>query len=632
VTLRLYIHKPKVVFRARFNTQGQTWTYPQEFIDYDNVTLGNTTLLKESMTVLVGSAPDLYDYGIVRFRYVDPDYPTLRLRVSHYSRGTAIGDLTIVDNSYITILEDYRIWAKIPQMAGGAVWKDTDIGPYENNGKPAAVPNGGPGTAGDIDPTTGMLEVAFSAKSFIFDLAFTPPVPNPQNYIWEWPGSATVVSGSYDSPDITVRFLPGFYYMYLTVHNWGLNHAETQKIPIFARDPANDLSISQFRIVSHTQDKIGQEVTIELHKSLPRTSYYDGFLAMIWDDSITYVPSLRRHMQFIGWHQSDEVAIRAEPTATLDDTKLRLLDAGKRLELIPGFSQVIEYYGGPDTFLAWDKTRFGNMLYYMWFLLHFHTTVLEVADFLDYTHSLSVYKFIVLGSERQSVSAQIQELAAKLSPDYRMSCTRQGQLKMVPDLSLMHTAARPTTVMDTIADSSWTSLTWEYSYAPTVGQIQTMALISTNDYVIVNGKEELEVIACVAPGTGYGQGEQFIEAGQRIADGQFDLNNVEGNRYAKLNAKFKPCTITVPWELLDPDVDVAEAKWLNLTISDENHPVRDTTGHPQLRGVVTEMGTEYEYADTGLLRTVTLHWEMETSGFPAQTVTLWPNNPAEETT
>jgi hypothetical protein len=622
----MYIHKPKVILRARLNMSASQ-NYPLDVLIFDTVTLGNTTLLKESMTLLLGSAADKHDYGMVRYRYMDPDFPSTQMHVSRYSQGTGIGELNLVDNAYITVLEDYRVWAKIPQMAGGAMWKDTDISSELNNGKPPAVPNGGPGTAGDIDPGTGRLEVAFSAQSFIFNKAFTPPTPNPNNYIWELPGTATVVAGNVTTANVTARFLPGFYYVYLTVHDWGLNHAETQKIPIFARDPASDLSTTEFRVVSHQHDQVGQEITIELYKPLPRNTYYDGFLMMMWDDSITYVPVLRRHMQFIGWHQAEDVSIRTEATATLDDTRLTFYDVGKRLEMLPGFSQVMKY--AATVGVDWSESEFANMLYYFWFLLHYHSTALEVADFFDYSFSLSLYEFVVIGSDKQNLSAQIQELAAKVSPDHRMSCNRQGQLKMIPDLNIMHTADRPSTVMDTVSDSLWVSVTWGYSQQPKVGQIQTMAIVSSHETVMVGDKETLEVVACVAPGTGYGQGEQMIEAGERICFEQFNLNNVEGNRYAKMNARFAPFTITVPWELLDPDVSPAEAQWLRLTISDANHPIREATGFTDLRGIVLEMTTEYQVDDTGLSRMVTIQWEMESSGHPAETVILWPDVPEE---
>jgi len=618
----MYIHKPKVVMRARVNEQYPD-TYPRETINFDTVTLGDISLLRESMTVLLGSAPDKDDYGMVRYRYMDDLYPTSEMHVSRYSEGTGIGQIDLVDDSYITVIEDYRVWAKIPYMAGAAMWKDYDIGSYLNNGLPAPVPNGGPGTAGDIDPGTGRLEIAFDAQSFAFDLAFSPPVSNPQNYIWEIPGNANMVSGSLTSPTFTARFLPGFYYVYLTVHNEGLNHAETQKIPIFVRDPENDLSLMQFNVVSHNHDQIGQELTVELYSSLDRDLYYDGFLMMMWDDEIPYSPSSRNHMQFIGWHQADEVTIAAEDTATLDTTRLIFYDVGKRLTTLPGFTMVMEYVDvtGSD----WSQTNFSNLLYYIWFILHFHSTVLEVADFFDHVHNLANYEFVVIGSDKQNLSAQVQEVAAIASPDYRMACNRQGQLKMIPDNNLQRVSARPTTVMDTLTDSNWTNVNWGYSHNPRIGQIQTKAFTSRNTYIIVGELEEIEIIACVA-GEEYGQGEQLLESGKRIATNQTVLNEVEGNRFAKLNAKFAPFEITVPWELLERDVDPAEAKWLNLTIADVNHPIREATGFTNLRGTLLDMSINYQYGETGLIRMVTLHWEMETRGFPAKTVTLWPNS------
>jgi len=623
------MNKPKVIMRARMNQNPAGLVYPQPTLQFDTVTVGNVTLLKESMTVLIGSAPDKNDYGTLRYRYMDPDFPTTQMHVNSYSQGKGIGEANIVDNSYITVLEDYRVWAKIPSMSGGAMWKDDDIGSLLNNGKPAAVPNGGPGTAGTIDPVTGRLEVAFDAQSWIHDLAMSPAVSVPQNFIWEFPGTALVVSGSITTPTVTVRFLPGFYYVYLTVHNWGLNHSETQKIPIFARDPANDLSTTKFKITSHTQDAIGQELIIDLPSDLPRTTYYDGFLIMLWDDDVVYVPLMRRHMLFIGWHQSDEVNLSAEATATFDDTKLRFYDAGKRLTTLPGFTMVMEYSSTVGT--DWAQSQFANILYYIWFLLHFHSTVLEVADFYDYTHSLAVFDFTVLGSDKQNVSAQIQELAARVSPDYRMVCNRRGQLKMIPDLNLINTIDRPTAVMDGITDAMWTSITWSYSHQPKIGQIQTKSLISSHGYVMVDDIETLTVIACVAASTQYGQGEQLIETGEMITFNAYDLQVTEGHRFAKLNRPYEPFTITMPYTLLDPDVDVGEAKWLHLTIGDGLHPIREATGFSQLRGVVTELNIQYDYTDTGLTRTITITWEMETSGYPAIEVTLWPDVPGEGT-
>jgi len=628
----MYINKPKVIMRARVNMNGTTLPYPQEIINFDTVTVGNTSLLKESMTVLLGSAPDKNDYGTLRYRYMDPDFPLVQMHVARYSRGIGIGEANIVDNSYITVLEEYRVWAKIPVFAGAAMWKDTDIGSELNNGKPEPVPNGGPGAAGDINPATGLLQVEFNAESFVFDLAASPPISVPNNFRWEWSAGATLVGGSNTTSRVVLNFAPGFHYVYLHVDNLGVYHTGTQKIPIFARDPANDLSTTQFNIVSHLHDQIGQELTIEMYKDFPREQYYDGFLMMMWDDAVAYFPEFRYQMQFIGWHQADDIAIRAEPTATTNTTRLTFFDAGKRLTMLPGFTVVMKY--ATTVGVDWSLTLWGNMLYYIWFMLHMHSTVLEVADFFDYTHSLSIFKFAILGSDKQNLNAQIQDLGGRLSPSYRMSCNRLGQLKMVPDLNIMRVVDRPNNlddIMDTLDDSRWTSITWAYSHQSTIGIIQTKSLISTNDFIIVDGREELEVISCVAPGTEHGQGEQFMEVGERISLGQSNLNDEEGNRFAKLNAKFQPFTIVAPRDLVSQWVDPAEAKWLKLTFSDANSPIREAIGFDEVRGIVTEMTTEYTYESTGVTRDVSIHWEMETSGFPANTVILWPDVPEEGT-
>lgn len=630
MTMRIYLHKPKVVLRARLDMQGQQAIYPQEVIVFDNVTVGSYTELREGMTVLIGSAAGLMDYGRVRFRYMDDDVSNRVMRVARYSEGTRDGEARQIDNAYITVLEEYLIWAKIPQFFGGAIWKDTDLAPSGLNGNPPPMANGGPGVAGTIDSVTGRLEVAFSASgSFIFDIAYSPPVAAVTNFVWDIPDGSTVVGGGIAQASITLRFLPGFYYVYLIAQKSDGSTSHVKKIPVFARDPANDLSTTQFHILSQVQTQIGQEIKIQLFSPLPRDQYYDGFLMMLWDEDYIYDPTNRWHMQFIGWHQADEITIQPQETATFSDTHLTFLDAGKKLELLPGFPQVQKYES--VNFLSWTTTRFGVMLYYFWYLLYYHSTVLDVADFIADTNTLALYKFVIIGSDRQNLSAQINDLAAKVSPDHRMVCSKQGELRFIVDLNIQKVADRTAVVADHYSENEWTSISYNYTNQPRIGQIRTKALISSNTFIIVNGLEEIEIISCVAPGEGYGQGEQYIQAGERIVFNQADLNAVEGNRYAKMNARFAPFTITVPIEKTSRYIDLADVAWVTLTFGSVDYPIREIVGSfTTVRGIITEISTAYEYSDTGLARTLTYKWEMETSGRPAQTVILWPDSPSEE--
>jgi hypothetical protein len=374
---------------------------------------------------------------------------------------------------------------------------------------------------------------------------------------------------------------------------------------------------------------VGQEMTVEFFTPLPRDQYPDGTLMMLWDDAITYVPTQRLHMQFSGWHQSDAAATRAEPTATLHSTTLTFLDVNRRLEMLPGFSQAVEYNAAPT---QWTQTKFPNLTYYAWYLLYWHSTACEVADFLvDRAAVMSGMEFAAVGSDRSNLHAQVEAIALFCNPDHHFTCSRQGEMRLVVDPQVQNASDRGTTIWDHFDDSKWSEVSYTYARPPKMAQIRTMAMLSGRDKVDVGGIPTIPVIACDAPGAAIGQGEQELENSHKITVSQFSLNVVEGNRYARLNARYGRFTITVPFEQMYAGLDLSIPYWVNLTVSDANKAERELpASFTAQRGLVQEMSISYDYTQPGLTRTVSLSWEMETGGKPAQTHILWPDVPEAE--
>ena len=626
--LRMVLHKPKVVFVAQVDLGGQQPIYPQMELAFKNISIGSVAALRGGMTLLLGTAPGKDDFGRLRYKHQTQHAPAISMTVSRFSEGTNDGEGVIVENSYITVLEEFRVWAKVPRMIGQVIRKDGEWQGIPNAAHPPPVANAGPGTAGTI-AANGKLAVTFDGtNSFKFAPEASGYVLGMNQFLWDV-GAGTIVSGTTTTPTLTVEFPPGWHYVYLTV--WGEEYpsgnenTHTCSVPIFARDPANDLSIAAFHVTNHMQTLVGQEVTVDFFTPLPRSEFPDSGLMMMWDDEYEYGPTDRVHMEFIGWHQRDEANISGQETATLHSTHLTFLDVGRRLEMLPGFPLALEYNANPG---PWSQTRYPTLFYYFWFILFWHSTALEVADLLLDSDTLKLLEFVALGSDRANLHEQVNSIAAKAGPDHRMTCSRQGQLRLVVDPMIQNVAERTIFVQDTFTDDEWTDVSYSYVRPPKVNQIRTMALVSRHTYILVNGKNTIEVIACVAPGEAHGQGEQSLEINERLVVNQYQLNIQEGNRYARMNARYGRFTITVPHERVVRSFEIAYHNWVRLTITGADHPERELpTSFTDQRGIVHEMTIQYDYTDTGLLRTCTFQWEMETSGQPAQTVILWPDAP-----
>jgi len=605
--LRLFLLDPPIIFAARVN-QGPGFDNPLDEITYDTVTVGSYTQVYRGMTVLLGTTPGGDDLGRQRIR----KSPTSTLlRVGRSSRGNGDGQLNPQDNAYITVLWDHRVWAKIPYIdPDGEVFKDSDVPPDDSNNYglyPHPVANASAGFAGTIDPITGLVTVDFDAtNSFQFDSGAPTNISPVTDVLWTI-SDGTITVGSTTSLEMTATFSAGFRYVYLTVTgDNGMTHQKA--IPVYARDPASDTSI-KFQVSGHSIKPDGQTVTVRILQDIPRATYPDGTLAMIWDDDLQTQFALRSHMLFVGWHQTDEGGVRAERTGNLRNVTLTLVDVVGRLRTLPGFPQRLEA-GSPT---KWQYTTYPNALYYLYYILYWHSTALEVADLLVTAQYLGTYEFKVLGSDEANLYEQANRVANQVTPDHHLTCNQKGQLNLVIDPLIENVDNRSSTIADSIDDSEWIEVRYTYNRPPRVYQLRT--------YAILSDSTTITSVACLAPGTAPGQGEQYIETSERITYATYDLTVCEGNRFARLNAPYGFVTITLPFDKLNNSFDPADLGWVRLTVSSENQPQR-TLPFANQRGIVHEVNVTYDYRPTGLVRTATLTWECETSGPRAEIIVL----------
>lgn len=631
LTPRLYLHNPAVVFKARAVLLDSA-DYPISFIAYDTVTVGAYTDVTDGMLLLLGTSDGGDQLGRQRIRGAPTN---ISIFVGRSSRGIFDGELSVEDNAYITVLDDYRVWARMPFIdSTGEAFKDSALEVEWRTTTPPPVSNCGQGFAGTIDPDTGVMPVAFNGQhSFA-----TTDGATIDTYLWDI-ADGTLTGGSLDSDDnITTQFPAGFRYIHLTVTD-SEGHAHISHCPVYARDPDDDTSFDGFQIESHRISDAGVTMTIRALQDMPRATYPDGTLAMMWGREPAGEGD-RTHMLIVGWLDVDDATHNAGRTGLLRDTTLTILDVAAKLDTLPGLPQAVADDETRDTELipdiTWNYMVAPTMDKYMHYLWAWHSTALEVADFI-WSDTGTAYQIAIKSSDGESLWNQAWRLAQAMCPGYVLTCDQAGAIRVEPDPMLQEIADRTSTVQVEITENDWSDLRFSYQRASRTHWLKTGALVVQSEITfnpIPPGAPEgtrptvyLPTVFSWSPGLTPGQGLGLVENNDQLAASQDVLNNATGHRYARMNAATGLLTVTliqddgapveqIPWRLIEP----AHKEWVTFTLSAANAAQRGLT-FTTARCLPKEVTPRYNNGKTGLTRTVEVTLEPETSGQPGATYT-----------
>lgn len=609
MTLRMAILSPTVIFKAR--VAQASFSYPIATVTFDTVTVGAYTDLEPGQTVIFGTSEGSDDLGRQRVRGATSTV----LSFGRSSQGGHDGEVNLEDNAYIEVWSDHRVWAKIPYIDPdtGEVFKDWDIQYSDQTDESPPVANAGPDMAGTIDSGTGKLR------------AELPPVANTSfptadgvavtGFNWVLPSGVSLVAG-YNLTDQVIRVDcdPGWHHVRHTVTDAnGKTHSA--RVKIFARDPDDDDSISDFQIDAHRITQSGQTMSVRVLADIPASTYPDGTAVIIWEGEPSG-PDDRSHILFTGWHHSDPARILAERTGIIKEVTLELLDVCGKLATLPGFDQTIEQSDAPD---SWLKMKDTNLDKYYHYLLHWHSSALAVADF-TWSNQGSLYPFVVLGSPESNLFEQVQKRAQSFVPNHVFVCNRKGQMAIKPDPMVTQAADRTTTIQATLTAADFSTIDYTHQRSPRYHWLREEAIKTSHTAI--------SALFSVAPGDAPGQGASPVPHGEQLARSQDDLNQCAGHRYARLNAPQSPFTIGLVSGKggIDLGIDPAAMTWVKLTITAAVAAQRGLT-FTEARGLPLEVNITYQYERTGLARTTTMLWERETVGDTAGVTYTLPEAP-----
>lgn len=532
VTVYAYISQPAVIFSCSVNQS--SFDYPLSQVEYDTVTTGAYTDVKQYMTVRISDASG--NFKAFTYARELPSSTLLYIGVS------SIGDIDFANNDIIEVLEDFRIWAKIPSInAVGEQFKDWVIVFNEATSQPP-VANASPWYANKVDGSN-IITVDFPGTNS-FPVA---PGASISGYLWDV-GDGTITVGTSSSSSITATFPPGERWVELQVTDSdGTTHkAHTLVVA------ATDATALQVEVASLQGDAdSGWQLGLRLLEG-DVSAYDPGSAIIVWVEERygSTSGSLngfadREHVIFSGWLVEENISI--EPLQS--DWDVSAMNAVGILQKTPAFNQTTEYAA---TASSWFEISEHNLWRHAHYLMQWHSTLLSVCD-VERPSWYASWSAVALDADGGSLYEQFAFVANAVNA--RFTCDRNGRCYWRKNPQFMTTAERSSlTTTVTLADTDWTdSVNIRRNHRLPVGILWGDGIVS--DTVAITARKS------AAPGTTPGQGERQDTLTRQLISDQADLNTRTGRAYGLANLQDPTVPITVLLGGL-----VADPAWLEQIV------------------------------------------------------------------
>lgn len=378
--LYLAIHKPATIFAARVNQAFADSDSKDKVVevDFDGVTTGAYTDILAGMTCYVGSTAGGYDLGMVRMRKV--------------ATATKIfpgenSDVKWADNAYLTVVDEFGIWAKYPRLlADGTVYMDYDVA-YSNQHsafKPVVVM----GSDAVLWLTGEDVAVGFDASdSWCLS-------SGSKTYAWTASGGS-VTGETTATPTFTFSSV-GVYRIACTVTVGGVS--STGYRHVFVYSPSNppisaggtDSGFTLAGSPSADMERGGWEFDVTMYGATADISNVrDGAMVILFsrdwygnDELYIGAQAGRENIKCMGWIAAESIVVNPmEGSANFSVRGPHYF-----IEKLASFVDGIE--SGPATPAAWTSIQELTVDKAIWHLLEWRSTVTAVMDFRrsDDTH------------------------------------------------------------------------------------------------------------------------------------------------------------------------------------------------------------------------------------------------------
>lgn len=369
--LWLSIYQPPTRLAARVNDSGIA--KGDYLITYDSLSVGSHSLVASGMTLWVGSAAGLDDYGHVRVRSATSTVLTV-----------AENDhIDWADNLYLTVVAFFEINAVYPRIIQDPAdelnvifYKDYDIAYTNQNTVLGSFVCMGPHHAGFLDGGVEQVYYSASGTSNFKGDALT--------YSWFFQG-ATVTGSSSQNPGYINYTSPGHYTTRLTVSNAsGGEDVSYRHISIYDR-PENGTNVPilswEFGQLSGSRMNGGYVGRVKIRQSVSNTLIKEGSLVVIFSDdryggtvqSIGGNAENRSTIKFVGYILEDTISFDYADGSV----EFEIGSPTEVMKRAEGFSISVESKTSPTTWFELVNMKVARALYHY---LRWHSTFLMTND------------------------------------------------------------------------------------------------------------------------------------------------------------------------------------------------------------------------------------------------------------
>jgi len=558
-------------------------------ITYDGAT-GTYSDIKPGMTVWVGSAAGGYDLGMARIRKV------ATATVLYFGRGS---EIIWEDNLYVTVVDDFDIWAKHWLVVGDAqVYIDQDIEYSDQNSDRNPVAVLGPDAVVELSGAS-VTHARDASGSWVIGSTIS-------GYAWTVTGSgASVTDETTATPTFTFT-AAGVKRINLTVTAAnGKTTTVYRYVHVFsaASLPANEFSV---RKISGDLDSGGWSFQVIMYGDANLPSVRDHakciLFAQDWYGDTRVSIGEQTGVENIvswGWIDGETIVPNPETGGSVAFTVRGPSYWMQELSSFPGGLKAVS--GTPS---SWLYTQDLTVDVALWHLLYWRSTIMDVMD-------------VILSGDDRVASAlttysdgfwdQLIEVSDKILA--RPSVNRLGRLYVQIDPQLMPVASRSSIpIVMEIAKSDWMSVEIERVTRTAINRMETSGVSSDGSPLFSHALGKII--------TRFGRGGSTRD--NLMLSDQDQLNVLTGLLYAKETNQFPNVDIQLAQN--NRMIDIAGQQYVSISLVATDTP----------RGVVWSAKkliptrVEFEYDGENGVMSTSLECEAETEGPAGVTVIIPP--------
>lgn len=360
--LYLAIYRPNTIYTARLNgvPSSNDRAYQITF-DGGSGTLAN---VKAGMTLYVGSTAGAHDLGMCVIRKA-PIAGTFYIGLT--------SEITWADNCYLTVVDDFELWAKHATIASGVLSMNVDVAYSDQHDDFAPVPVLGPHAVAWLDDAD--VDVLFSSSdSWVIGSTIS-------GHAWTAPGSSASSGMATATPTITYD-TPGCYAVYCTVTAAnGKSTTGVRHVFVYDRDASQPSTVFQLSQCIGDHDTGGWmfDMTMEAEASL--SEIRDRALVVLFAEdwygstkqSIGPIEN-RENIVCVGRIVGE--SIRWDRESGLVHFTVQGLQHW--LNQIKAFPVELSFVGAATDWSGMPELTVDRVL---WHILYWHSTAIETMDF-----------------------------------------------------------------------------------------------------------------------------------------------------------------------------------------------------------------------------------------------------------